>query len=465
MINQIHLFITLQCILFISVQNVAFKIPNVKLEMLSEGGFEVSIPDEPGMQRVLYMLQVDNSCPALLDYITLARNSSWISRQSASLKNNDKLQIALLVQYNDIIYEKSETRVILNTRLLTTRNEDSHSISYPSSQDVCEAELAPSFKQSKSCDLSQSTVSSSRSTCRGELLFEDNFNTAQLNRSVWKHDVRQRMYHVEEELVAFDDAPRNSYVREGHLHIVPVVASEVTQGGYNLGDRCTAIDSPQLECSIAKGSFYKIKPPVYSAQLHTRESFSFKYGKIVVRAKLPKGDWLFPYIMLQPISTHAETHYANQLRIAYARGNVDLRSIQQTDISGNLLYGGMIVWHQGQAVQFLKNHLSTTHYGDDFHNYTMIWQRDKLTLMVDETVYGELYDGLPFFDEKCFIVFGVTVGGFLNFDDDIVPKDVRPYRNREPRAALSFWTQRDKWAPTWGKHSAMIIDYVRVYAE
>jgi len=124
-----------------------------------------------------------------------------------------------------------------------------------------------------------------------------------------------------------------------------------------------------------------------------------------------------------------------------------------------------VVWHHGNAVQFLKDKISNSHYGDDFHNYTMIWQRDKITLMVDDEVYGELYDGLPFFNEKCFIIFGVTVGGFLNFDDSLLAKDVKPYKNREPRAALSFWQHRDAWAPTWGRHSAMVIDYVRVYAE
>jgi len=102
------------------------------------------------------------------------------------------------------------------------------------------------------------------------------------------------MYHVEEELVAFDDAARNSFVKEGELHIVPIVASEVSDGSFKLGDRCTAIESPDQECNIAQGSFYSIKPPVFSAQIHTRNSFSFKFGKIVVRAKLPKGDWLFP---------------------------------------------------------------------------------------------------------------------------------------------------------------------------
>lgn len=245
------------------------------------------------MQRVFYMLQVDDTCPAIMDYITRANNGTWSSRQRSSLKNNDKLQISILVQYNDVVYEKSETRVILNTRLLTTRNSKSHSIDYPSSQEVCRAYLEPE-EPSMQCSPADSIASNKKETCQGELLFEDNFNVAQLNLSVWTYDIRQRMYHAEEELVAFDNAPQNSYLREGQLHIVPTVAKEVDEGTFSLGERCTAIEDRQLECNIARGSFHNIKPPVYSAQLHTRKSFSFKYGKIIVRAKLPKGDWIFP---------------------------------------------------------------------------------------------------------------------------------------------------------------------------
>lgn len=125
----------------------------------------------------------------------------------------------------------------------------------------------------------------------------------------------------------------------------------------------------------------------------------------------------------------------------------------------------MIVWQKQRAIQIIKERLNAKHYGDDFHNYTMIWQRDKLTLMVDDEIYGEIYDGLPFFNEKCFIILGVTVGGFLNFDDNILMNDVKPYKNQQPRAALSFWQSRHTWASTWGKSRAMIIDYVRVYAD
>ncbi len=37
-----------------------------------------------------------------------------------------------------------------------------------------------------------------------------------------------------------------------------------------------------------------------SAKVTTTNSFHFTYGRVEVRAKLPKGDWLWPAIWLLP---------------------------------------------------------------------------------------------------------------------------------------------------------------------
>ena len=34
--------------------------------------------------------------------------------------------------------------------------------------------------------------------------------------------------------------------------------------------------------------------PIQSARMVTSDSFSFTYGTIEVRAKMPKGDWIWP---------------------------------------------------------------------------------------------------------------------------------------------------------------------------
>jgi hypothetical protein len=43
-----------------------------------------------------------------------------------------------------------------------------------------------------------------------------------------------------------------------------------------------------------KGTHVHVLNPITSARIRTVESFSFCYGKVEVRAKLPTGDWLWP---------------------------------------------------------------------------------------------------------------------------------------------------------------------------
>lgn len=57
--------------------------------------------------------------------------------------------------------------------------------------------------------------------------------------------------------------------------------------------RCTANFNIQESCSRVAGR-QAILPPVASAKFRSKKSFNFRYGQVVIRAKLPKGDWLLP---------------------------------------------------------------------------------------------------------------------------------------------------------------------------
>ncbi len=46
-------------------------------------------------------------------------------------------------------------------------------------------------------------------------------------------------------------------------------------------------------CYVTAYDDYIINP-VQSARMRTSESFSFTYGRVEVRAQVPKGDWLWP---------------------------------------------------------------------------------------------------------------------------------------------------------------------------
>lgn len=62
--------------------------------------------------------------------------------------------------------------------------------------------------------------------------------------------------------------------------------------------------------------------PIRSARLRTVNSFSAKYGRVVIRAKMPKGDWIWPAIWMLP--KHAEYGSwpsSGEIDIVESRGN------------------------------------------------------------------------------------------------------------------------------------------------
>ena len=62
--------------------------------------------------------------------------------------------------------------------------------------------------------------------------------------------------------------------------------------------------------------------PVMSARLTTRRSHHIQFGKVEVRAKLPRGDWLWPSIFMMPVKdTYGAWPLSGEIDIAQARGN------------------------------------------------------------------------------------------------------------------------------------------------
>jgi hypothetical protein len=68
-------------------------------------------------------------------------------------------------------------------------------------------------------------------------------------------------------------------------------------GDRNSKSSCT--DSSFYGCSRSSNGANIINP-IQSAAIKTINSFAFKYGVVEVRAKLPKGDWIWPAIWMLP---------------------------------------------------------------------------------------------------------------------------------------------------------------------
>jgi hypothetical protein len=79
--------------------------------------------------------------------------------------------------------------------------------------------------------------------------------------------------------------------RNGFHHRAVRICNEyVFLNGADIYGSCTDDTNSGCLRSGANGDI----PPVASAVLTTVDSFSFKYGRVLVRAKLAAGDWLWP---------------------------------------------------------------------------------------------------------------------------------------------------------------------------
>lgn len=53
-----------------------------------------------------------------------------------------------------------------------------------------------------------------------------------------------------------------------------------------------------------QGQSDKILNPIRSARIKTQKSFRFRYGKVEIRAKMPRGDWLWPAVWMMPLNKY-----------------------------------------------------------------------------------------------------------------------------------------------------------------
>jgi beta-glucanase (GH16 family) len=145
------------------------------------------------------------------------------------------------------------------------------------------------------------------SVCSAEkLIFSDDFNT--FNFSTWEHELTLSG-GGNWEFEWYVNNRSNSYVKDGVLYIKPTLTEDyvgtntfrsgsVSIWGGSPADLCTSNNWWGCERSAAASG--NVINPVRSARLRTVKSFSFKYGRVEVKAKLPKGDWLWPAIWLLP---------------------------------------------------------------------------------------------------------------------------------------------------------------------
>lgn len=214
--------------------------------------------------------------------------SDWtIQRSSPNLKPHDQLNVSILVNRQGEAFKSYQYLIVGENDNMGIKVEPT-TIRHSSNCDDTMIEM--------NCDEAQTIVLGMTQLCRDQLLFEDNFDDNQLNTDKWSYDIRHRLTGTEaEEFVVFDNHRENIFLHDGYLQIRPTLTKEkMRQAKLDFGSRCTPVLNRKKECELVPHSPFRFVPPINSSQIHTSNTFRFKYGKIVIRAKLPKGDWILP---------------------------------------------------------------------------------------------------------------------------------------------------------------------------
>ncbi|KRT81458.1 hypothetical protein AMK59_5855, partial [Oryctes borbonicus] len=174
--------------------------------------------------------------------------------------------------------------------------------------------------------------------CKGQLIFNDNFEGPFINKKKWIVEQYTPITHgpPNYEFVSYEQNDDTLFINDSKLIINPVAADNAEQvmGTLDLRDGCTS--SVEDQCFYQQVSAY-ILPPIKSARISSR--FSFTYGKIEVKAKLPVGDWLYSQIELLP---RVKSNTGAKMWIAYSRGNSYYIG-PNGDIGNTILFGGLAV--------------------------------------------------------------------------------------------------------------------------
>ena len=232
------------------------------------------------------------------------------------------------------------------------------------------------------------------------LAWSDEFDGNTINPNNWSFESGNNNGWGNNELENYTNRTQNAFVSNGNLIL------EARQENY-------------------QGNFYT------SARMITKNKQNFTYGRIDIRAKLPRGQGIWPALWMLG---------SNIDQVGWpACGEIDMMELlgQQPDkVYGTIHWGSSPSTHASFGTNYV---LSSGSFDQQFHVYSMLWQQDSIKMYIDDQQFfaatkSNVSGNYPF-NSNFFFIFNIAVGG--NFPG--APDNTTTFPQR------------------------MVIDYVRVF--
>ena len=144
-----------------------------------------------------------------------------------------------------------------------------------------------------------------------------------------------------------------------------------------------------------------------SSRLTTKNKVNIKYGRIDIRAALPKGKGIWPALWMLGKNFPA-VKWPNC-------GEIDIMEMIGGSTNENTVHGTVHWDHNNTHAEYGgKTSLITGIFNDEFHVFSIIWDEKKIVWYLDDKQYHIIDttpSGLSEFQEEFFFIFNVAVGG------------------------------------------------------
>lgn len=239
--------------------------------------------------------------------------------------------------------------------------------------------------------------------------------------------------------------------------------------------------------------------PTTSASIRTKGKFSYTYGRLEIRARMPAGEWLWPAMWMLPEegSPYGAWPQTGEIDILEMRSNspdykLDGEWAGRNRFGATLHYAGDNFWG-AHAEAYAPN---GTDWSTDYVTYGFFWAPDEMYFYyilpdgsehrvqtVENITYGTFWswgeagpykDGGPNapFDQPFYLILNVAVGGAQYGCPTGQYWGHHPvwctgYPNSAP-PPTEFWKRKDEWLPQWKSADeddrlGMSIDWIKLW--